>query len=126
MKRNSKALVRYTRQQTERDKVFATNQLKMMMILEDLQKKMSIIASNIDMTTKPNVNEYFPVKNDANLTRFLDKSDGRFPLRREMFENFLYGNVTMNMRLKRPFEATLLSTLFSREYISSHKWPAQK
>lgn len=103
--------------------MFAENQHKMMTMIEDIQETLLRVTSQLDMKKKVNIDSYFPIQNDAQLQRFLDKGDGQFHLRREEFENFLYCHVTKSLKLKRPFETALLSTVFSREYIGSHKWP---
>ena len=126
MKRNSKVCVHASRLQAERDKVFAEKQDKMLSFIQDLQATVLRLSSKLDMTTEVDIAKFFPVQQDSDLQRFLDKSDGRFHLRREEFENFLYCNVTKTVKLKRPFEANLLSTLFSRDFISSHRWPGPR
>ena len=123
LKRNSKSLVSASKLQTERDKVIIENQNKMIGILEDIQKTLLRVAYQSDMKRSVNLDEYFPIKTLSDITRFLDKSDGKFYLRRDEFENNLYCTVTNTLKLKRPFESTLLSSLFSREFLSSHKWP---
>lgn len=123
IKRNSKICVTATRAQTERDKAFAENQNKMMAMILDIQQNVQRLAVHLDMRKKIRIDDYFPVKQDSDLQKFLDKTDGLYILRREEFENMLYNNLTKSMKLKRAFEATLLSTLFSREFISSHRWP---
>lgn len=97
-----------------------------MAIILDLQATVQRLSSRLDMEKKIDINEYFPVTDDSNLQRFLDKTDGRFHMRREEFEHFLYCNVTKTQKLKRPFETNLLQTLFSREFISSHRWPGPR
>lgn len=126
MKRACKLLVNASKLQTERDKVGVDNQTKMINILEDVQATLLRLTSNMDMQKKVNIDEYFPIHDDAGLAKFLDKSDGLFPQKREEFEGMLYCNVTKNLKLKRSFEATLLSTIFSRDFITSHRWPGPR
>lgn len=109
----------------ERDKMFAENQAKMMAMMEDIQQNMFRLSSRCDMKKKVNIDNFFPIKDDAQLEKFLDKSDGDFQVRRDEFEHYLYCHVTRNLKLKRPFETDLLSTVFNRDYISSHRWPGQ-
>lgn len=126
IKRNTKICVQASRLQAERDKLSADKQDKMMGILEELQATVLRLSAKVDMTTKVDIQKYFPVTQDSDLQRFLDKSDGQFHLRREQFENFLYCSVTRTLKLKRPFETSLLATLFSRDFISSHRWPGPR
>lgn len=123
MKRSCKLLVNASKLQTERDKAFAENQEKMLSMIQDLQSTVLRLSSNADMRKKIKIDDYFPIRVDSDMQRFLSKDDGLFDVKREEFENMLYCHVTKNVKLKRPFETKLLETLFSREYISSHKWP---
>lgn len=123
MKRSTKTLVHSSKLQTERDKIFAENQSKMVEILMNVQSVVTRLATQFDMRRSLNIDTYFPIKTDTDMARFLDKTDGQFQAKREEFENFFYCSVTNNLKSKRPFETHLLATLFDREYIKSHKWP---
>ena len=94
--------------------------------LEEIRATMVRLASKSDMEKKINIDDYFPIQNDNDLERFLDKTDGLFPEKRKEFENLLYCQVTKNLKLKRPFEASLLGNIFSRDFISSHRWPGPR
>ena len=126
MKRSSKTLVNAAKLQTERDRVFADNQERMLSILEGIQETLQRVACQMDMRKKVDLDEFFPFKELSDVKKFLNKSDGQFHLRREEFENFLYCTVTNTLKLKRPFESTLLASLFSRDFMSSHKWPGPR
>ena len=126
MKRSSKILVNASKLQTERDKVFAENQAKMLNIIEDLQQTVMRLSSKMDMTEKIDINAFFPIKTDSDLLRFMDKADGNFQYKREAFENMLYCHVTNTIKFRRPFESSLLARIFTREFITSHKWPGQR
>ena len=127
MRRASKVLVNASKLHTERDKIAAEKQDRILSILEDLQATMVRLACKVDLNkNKINMDRYFPVKDDSCLERFLDKSDGMFDEKRNAFENMIYCNVTKNLKLKRPFEASILATLFSRDFISSHRWPGPR
>lgn len=126
MKQSSKTLVNAAKLQTERDRVFADNQERMLSILEGIQETLQRVACQMDMRKKVDLDEFFPFKELSDVKKFLNKSDGQFHLRREEFENFLYCTVTNTLKLKRPFESTLLASLFSRDFMSSHKWPGPR
>ena len=126
MKRNSKSLVSASKLTTERDKLFLENQEKMINILEDIRGSLQRVTCNIDMRKEVQIEEYFPIKSLATLKKFLDKSDGNYQIRRDEFEDQLYNTVTNTLKLKRPFESSLLATVFSREFMSSHKWPGPR
>lgn len=126
IRRATKLLVAASKLQAERDKVAADNQAKMMSIIEDLKSDMAVVTSKLVMKRKIDIENYFPIQNDAGVARFLDKSDGLFNEKREGFEDLLFGHVTKNLKLKRPFEANILSIVFSRDFISSHRWPGPR
>ena len=126
MKRSSKILVNASKLQTERDKLFAENQTKMIAILEDLQSKVQKLAYQFDMKKNVNILDFFPIKTDADMARFLDNSDGNFKHKKEEFEQMFYCHVTNTIKFKRPFETNLLAVVFSRDYITSHKWPGPR
>lgn len=124
MKRSTKILVTASKLQTERDKIFSDNQAKMMTMITNLQETVLRLASQLDMRKQINIDEFFPIQSLNSLKLFLNKSDGQFHVRREEFENFLYCFVTRNLKSKRPFESSLLAVVFSRDFITGHKWPA--
>lgn len=126
LKRASKVLVNAARLQAERDRNFDEKQDRILSLLEDVQTTLLRVTCVLDMRKKINLDHFFPVKSLQDLLTFMNKSDGQFDYRREEFENMLYCNVTKNLKLKRPFESYLLATLFSRDFISSHKWPCPR
>lgn len=123
MKRNIKALVNAHKLQVERDKMFSENQDRLIAMVADLQETVLKMSCQLSLRKKIDIDEFFPIKSLNQVKSFLNKSDGLFHLRREEFENFVYCNVTKNNKLKRPFEATLMATVFARDFITSHKWP---
>lgn len=116
-------MVAASKLETERDKMFSEKQDRMLTMLEDLQANVHRLSCRLDMRKKVKIDEFFPIKHDSDLQRFLDKTDGQFDMRREEFEDMLYLNATKNLKSKRPFETYLLAAVFSRDYISSHRWP---
>lgn len=126
MKRSAKALVQSSKLQAERDKQFSENQAMMLKMLTDVQATLLRITCQMDMRRKVIIDDYFPINVDSDLQRFLNKDDGQFKIRREEFENWLYCHVTTTIKLKRPFESNILAALFTRDYISSHKWPGSR
>lgn len=98
----------------------------MMAIIQDMQGTLLRLSCQLDVKKKVEIDSFFPIKNDSDMQRFLDKTDGMFHLRREEFENLVYCNVTESLKLKRPFESTLFASLFSREFISGHRWPGPR
>lgn len=126
IKRASKIMVNAAKLQTERDIVAAEKQDKIISILEDVQNSLNILCSQSVMKKKINIDNYFPIHDDRGVAKFLDKSDGLFNEKREELEHLLFCHVTKNIKLKRSFEANFLSIVFTREFISSHRWPGPR
>lgn len=69
--------------------------------------------------------EYFPVKEQADLERFLEKNED-FCNRKRDFESLLYTVITSEDITQRQFQDVLQTTIFTREYLKNFRWPAQK
>ena len=65
---------------------------------------------------------YFPCSSTKTLNDFLSNADGGYEQRRKSFEFMLYGVVTTTTN-KRLFQDALMSCLFTRPYVNTHKWP---
>lgn len=85
---------------------------------EENRKLSSFLKAKI-----PDMNKYFPIKDNETLARFLDESDGLYPLRRAEFYNMVQN---CNHDKKNLFATSLLYTCFSEEYIRNHTWPTNK
>lgn len=98
------------------NETYLKNIISMMMEIKDDMKQFSfhMRMDSID------ISEFFPLKSDDDLKRFMDKSHEEWPLRRRGFYHLLYTTVSKN---PKKFAAALLHTLFSREFISNHRWP---
>lgn len=70
----------------------------------------------------PDINHFFPCKDDAVLERFFDKTDGLYPLKRSEFYNRLMCCVTD----KNVYGTSILRCVFTQEYINSHIWPSER
>ena len=82
---------------------------------EHNQKMNSYVQAKI-----PNMNEYFPLPDRQTLLRFLDPSDGLYPLRRAEFYNFLVTNLSNKNNL---FGTALMRSLFSGNFLKTQTWP---
>lgn len=98
----------------------------MITMLEGIQNSMTTLLSNFVMKKKKNIENYFPINDDEGVAKFLDKTDGLFQEKRDEFENMLFCHVTKAIKLKRSFEANFLAIVFSRDFISSHRWPGPR
>lgn len=85
---------------------------------EENKKRNSLLETKV-----PDLKEYFPVKDSATLRRFLDESDGLFPVRRSLFYDMCHMCVHKKQNL---FGTALLRSCFSQEYINSHVWPSKR
>lgn len=66
------------------------------------------------------VSEYFPLRDAGSLNEFFDRKHEEWPLRRRGFYHLLFTTVTTS---KRKFGTGLLHTLFTRDFVSNHRWP---
>ena len=71
----------------------------------------------------PDMSDYFPLKDSAALERFLDTSDGLYPLRRAEFSNMLLNIVDDKPKKIR---AGILKSFFALEFIKCHTWPTNR
>ena len=82
---------------------------------EENKKVRSLVEAKI-----PDLKEFFPLKDSAALDRFLDQSDGLYPLRRSQFYNMLLLCVHEK---QNTFGTSILKAFFSPDYIKTHRWP---
>ena len=90
-----------------------------MQMLREIKHEIAQFSYHIKMDSV-DMSDFFPLKSNADLKRFIDKSHDEWPQRRKGFQHLLYTTVT---KTKRRFAAALLHVLFSREFIFAHKWP---
>ena len=90
-----------------------------------MQNQMTRLAFNIDMDTV-DIYIYFPAKDNTMIHNFLSDEDGNFHAKRKQFEYMLYTCITSQKSQKRPFGEALKNTIFSRQYVSTHRWPSAK
>ena len=66
------------------------------------------------------VSVFFPLKDDESLRNFMDRDHAEWHLRQKGFYHLLFTTVTKS---KKKFSTALLHTLFTRNFIKTHKWP---
>ena len=98
------------------------NQKNIMEQLSRMEKNMERLAFNIDMDTV-DISLYFPIKDNEMIHNFMSDVDGTFNEKRRQFEFLMYSTVTNQKSMKRAFGESLKSTLFTREYVATHRWP---
>lgn len=90
-------------------------------ILLDIQKDLRKFTFHMRMDTV-DISDFFPVNDDETLEKFLDKDHPDWQLRKRGFYHLLYNTLSTN---PKKFAAALLHTVFTRNFISKHKWPGQ-
>ena len=101
------------------------NQSKMMAQLERIEKQLNRLAFSIDMETV-DIYSYFPAKDNDTLMQFMSNEDGKFDEKRKQFEYMLYTCITNQKTMKKPFGDALKNLIFSRNYVSTHRWPSAR
>ena len=95
------------------------NVTKIMDMLSDIKDDMRKFNFHMRMDTV-DISDFFPLKSDADMKNFMDKSHEDWPMRRRGFHHLLFTTVTKS---KKKFSTALLHTLFTRQFIANHKWP---
>ena len=67
------------------------------------------------------ISEFFPVEKIQQIELFLDRSHPEWENRKTEFYHFLY---TIASKEKRGFGRGLIKALFSRQFLSTAKWPS--
>ena len=68
------------------------------------------------------VSEFFPIKSDSSLKRFMDRENPDWEARKHGFYHLLFTAIT---KAKKKFAKAILNTVFTRQYIIDHRWPQQ-
>ena len=88
-------------------------------MLKEIKDDMRQYNFHMKMDTA-DVGKYFPLDCDKDLQEFMDRSNNGWQSRMKGFHHLLFTTITKN---KRRFGAALLHALFTRNFISSHRWP---
>lgn len=70
----------------------------------------------------PDIKQFFPLKNDEDIDKFFDNSDGLLNQRRKEFCNMI---MPCAHEKKNLFGTALLKKFFSMEFINTHQWPTK-
>ena len=95
------------------------NMKSVMVMLKEIKTDMRQFTFHMRMDTC-DLGSFFPLKNDTDLQSFMDRTHPDWPLRMRGFYHLLFTTVT---KTKRRFGGALLHTLFSRDFVSTHRWP---
>ena len=86
---------------------------------------MKRISFEADMN-RVEIYDHFPLKDSQALSQFMSNDDGTFKEKRTQFEFMLYNAATKHRSHQRQFGESLKTILFSREYVSTHRWPSTR
>lgn len=67
------------------------------------------------------ISEFFPVERQEQLEAFMDRDHPQWEERKAEFYNFLLSIASEN---KKAFATGMIKAIFSRQYISTTKWPS--
>ena len=98
------------------------NQIQIMNQLTRIEEELKRMSFDIDMN-RVEIYEYFPVPNNEVLEAFLSNTDGTFPEKRSQFEFLLYNTASKHKGHQRQFGEAMKNLLFTRAYVSTHRWP---
>ena len=109
--------------------VQATHQevLEMKANLSTMAEKLDSVFTMVQKATLQenmkgcDISEFFPVERNEQLELFMDRDHPDWNDRKAEFYNFLF---TIASGLKKGFARGLIKALFTREYISTAKWPS--
>lgn len=88
-------------------------------MLKEMKDDMKQYMFHIQMD-RTDLSDFFPLENDEALERFMDKTHEDWEARKFGFYHLLFTTVT---KQKKKFAAALLHTIFSRNFIATHRWP---
>ena len=94
--------------------------------LYNLASRLDSICLQVQKSTFQNnmkgcdISDFFPVENNEKLELFMDRDHPEWESRKTEFYNFLFSVAT---NIKKGFARGLIKAIFSREYISTAKWP---
>lgn len=94
--------------------------------MKEVKAMVASIAQHVERSTfkkvmsGPDMSEFFPVERGSQLVDFMDRQHPEWPARRDEFAFYLFNCIT---DYKKAFTKGLLKTLFTREYMSTVKWP---
>ena len=94
----------------------------MMAQLGRIESEFKRLSFDHDMN-KVEIYDYFPINDDNSLREFLSNADGSFNEKRRQFEFMLYNAATKQKSQQKQFGEALKNLLFTRSYVSSHRWP---
>ena len=95
--------------------------------LTDLETMLKTVVTQVQQATLmsamqgTDISEFFPVENNQQLERFMDRDHPDWNSRKMEFYHFLY---TTASDVKKGFARGLIKAIFSRSYILGAKWPS--
>ena len=127
IRRNLKNQHEGIRSVSERLHTLEQTQEKMYDLLRDIKDDMNNMGKMVSRDSL-DISSFFPITDDEKLAQFLRK-DADYSKRIEMFDDMLFTHCNANFQVKikkSTFRENLLRSLFSRLYLTSHRWPTVK
>ena len=92
---------------------------KILSMLLEVKEDMQQYTYHMKMDTS-DVSEFFPLKDECSIKQFMDRNHTDWDTRKHGFYHLLYTTIT---KKKTQFARALLHTVFTRSFISAHRWP---
>ena len=102
----------------------------------DLKRDLASVAAKLELVcslvqkstfnsnmTGCDLSEFFPVERKEQIELFMDREHPEWNDRKTEFYNFLY-TIASNVNVKKGFARGIIKALFTRNYISTAKWPS--
>ena len=86
-----------------------------------MEEMIKQISFHVVMDTET-IDHLFPIDSNTAVESFMSNSDGRFVKRKRELEKLIFSVWSPNIT-KRQFSDNLINTLFTRNYIATHRWP---
>lgn len=90
-----------------------------MTMLQEVKDGIRQYTFHMKMDTN-DVSDFFPLKNGDSMKLFMDRSHPDWNARKHGFYHLLFTTIT---KKKRKFAHALLHTVFTRQFIATHRWP---
>lgn len=88
-------------------------------MLQEIKDEIRQFSYHMRMDTN-DVSDFFPLKDPGSLSAFMDKTHPDWDARKHGFYHLLFTTLTNK---KKKFARALLHTIFTRQFIATHRWP---
>lgn len=113
------------RMQTELLQTILLKLTKMEEKVENIEKK-QIESEKRNSKGNFDITPYFPISSLAVLSDFMSNTDGNFKEKKDEFVDYLNSVSDMDCDDLDNFSSKLLSSLFTKKFIRTHRWPSSE